>query len=150
MADDCLIRQNPIARDDLLREALISPARLCAFEDPVRLPRDLSDCLQPLVGFACEVKAMVMETQTEKLKKQEKERDFFCVARDALRVLPVIPQSLSGAPGLLLEPCLSFLSGFSPDQCFIFPIPGIGDQHCDHDRHLPHGVSYPEHAKPRC
>jgi hypothetical protein len=27
-----------------------------------------------------------METQTEKLKKQEKERDFFCVVSDAFRV----------------------------------------------------------------
>jgi hypothetical protein len=52
MADDRLIRQNPIARDDLLLlEALISPARLCALADPVRLPWDLSDCLQPLVGL---------------------------------------------------------------------------------------------------
>jgi hypothetical protein len=30
---------------------------------------------------------MVMQTQTEKLKKQEKERDFFCIVRDAFRVL---------------------------------------------------------------
>src|SRR6266481_5831726 len=29
---------------------------------------------------------MVMETQTEKLKKEEKERDFFCVVSDAFRV----------------------------------------------------------------
>src|SRR5256714_13022471 len=29
---------------------------------------------------------MVMKTQTEKLKKQEKERDFFCVISDAFRV----------------------------------------------------------------
>jgi low affinity Fe/Cu permease len=29
---------------------------------------------------------MVMKTQTEKLKKQEKERDFFCVVSDAFRV----------------------------------------------------------------
>jgi low affinity Fe/Cu permease len=29
---------------------------------------------------------MVMETQTEKLKKNEKERDFFCMVRDAFRV----------------------------------------------------------------
>ena len=29
---------------------------------------------------------MVMRTQTEKLKKQEKERDFFCVVSDAFRV----------------------------------------------------------------
>ena len=27
-----------------------------------------------------------METQIEKLKKQEKERDFFCIVRDAFRV----------------------------------------------------------------
>jgi low affinity Fe/Cu permease len=27
-----------------------------------------------------------MQTQTEKLKKQEKERDFFCIVRDAFRV----------------------------------------------------------------
>src|SRR5437667_10593651 len=29
---------------------------------------------------------MVMKTQTEKLKKKEKERDFFCVVSDAFRV----------------------------------------------------------------
>jgi low affinity Fe/Cu permease len=29
---------------------------------------------------------MVMATQTEKLKKQEKERDFFCVVSDAFRI----------------------------------------------------------------
>jgi len=29
---------------------------------------------------------MVMKTQTEKLKKEEKERDFFCVVSDAFRV----------------------------------------------------------------
>ena len=29
---------------------------------------------------------MVMRTQTEKLKKQQKERDFFCVVSDAFRV----------------------------------------------------------------
>jgi low affinity Fe/Cu permease len=29
---------------------------------------------------------MVMETETEKLKKQEKERDFFCVVSDAFRI----------------------------------------------------------------
>jgi low affinity Fe/Cu permease len=29
---------------------------------------------------------MVMKTQTEKLKKQEEERDFFCVVSDAFRV----------------------------------------------------------------
>ena len=28
-----------------------------------------------------------MQTQTEKLRKQEKERDFFCIVRDAFRVL---------------------------------------------------------------
>jgi low affinity Fe/Cu permease len=27
-----------------------------------------------------------MQTQTEKLRKQEKERDFFCIVRDAFRV----------------------------------------------------------------
>jgi len=30
--------------------------------------------------------AIVMKTQTEKLKKKEKERDFFCVVSDAFRV----------------------------------------------------------------
>ena len=29
---------------------------------------------------------MVMKTQTEKLKKKEKERDFFCVVSDAFRI----------------------------------------------------------------
>ena len=28
-----------------------------------------------------------MQTQTEKLRKQEKERDFFCIVRDAFRVV---------------------------------------------------------------
>ena len=30
--------------------------------------------------------AIVMKTETEKLKRQEKERDFFCVVSDAFRV----------------------------------------------------------------
>jgi hypothetical protein len=40
-----------MTRDDLLLEALISPARLCVLADPFRLRWDLSDCLQPLVGL---------------------------------------------------------------------------------------------------
>src|SRR5262249_50237276 len=35
---------------------------------------------------ACEVKEMVMKSETEQLQEQKKERDFFCVASDAFRV----------------------------------------------------------------
>src|SRR4029434_2055817 len=35
---------------------------------------------------ACEVKAIVMKIETEQLKGQEKERDFFCVVSDAFRI----------------------------------------------------------------
>ena len=42
--------------------------------------------LQPVVELRAKLRKIVMRTETEKLKKQEKERDFFCVVSDAFRV----------------------------------------------------------------
>lgn len=57
-----------------------------------------------------------MKTETAQLK----ERDLFCVVSDAFRIFARRSSMLSEAPGPLPEPCLSSLSGLSPDQGFIF------------------------------
>jgi low affinity Fe/Cu permease len=65
---------------DNLLEALIRPARLCAPSG------SLVASLGTIYRVAREVKAIVMKTETEKLKQQEKERDFFCIVSDAFRI----------------------------------------------------------------
>jgi low affinity Fe/Cu permease len=56
-----------------------------------------------------------MQTQTEELKKQEKERDFFCVVSDAFRVFArhsaIRPQEPRGFAGAVLVILVWILTG---------------------------------------
>ena len=87
-----------------------------------------------------------MQTQTEKLKKQEKERDFFCIVRDAFRVF-------ARHSAIALE-SLGFCWSRARNSCLdshrtngsFFRYLAIGHQRRHDDRHLSHGVSDPEHA----
>ena len=90
-----------------------------------------------------------MQTQTEKLRKQEKERDFFCIVRDAFRVF-------ARHSAIALE-SLGFCWSRARNSCLdshrtngsFFRYLAIGHQRRPDDRHLPHGVSDPEDAKQR-
>jgi low affinity Fe/Cu permease len=56
-----------------------------------------------------------MQTQTEKLRKQEKERDFFCIVRDAFRVfarhLAIALESARAFAGAVLVILVWILTG---------------------------------------
>ena len=93
---------------------------------------------------------MVMKTQTEKLKKQEKERDFFCVVSDAFRVFARHSSIALGSAWAFAGAVLVILVWVHRTNVSFFRYLAISDQYCDDDRHLPHGVSDSEHAKPRC
>jgi low affinity Fe/Cu permease len=73
-----------MTRDDLLLEALISPP-LCALADPFRLPWDLSDCLQPLVGLRAKLRGWQWKPKP-KSQRNRKRSGISCVVSDAFRV----------------------------------------------------------------
>ena len=91
-----------------------------------------------------------MQTQTEKLRKQEKERDFFCIVRDAFRVFArhsaIALESARAFAGAVLVILVWILTGPTVHSSDTL---AIGHQRRHDDRHLSHGVSDPEHAKQR-
>ena len=92
-----------------------------------------------------------MKTETEKLKKQEKERDFFCVVSDAFRVFARRSSIALGSAWAFVGAVLVILVWIVTGPMFHFSDTWQLVINTAHDnRHLPHGVSDPEHAKPRC
>ena len=91
-----------------------------------------------------------MQTQTEKLRKQEKERDFFCIVRDAFRVFArhsaIALESARAFAGAVLVILVWILTG--PTVHFSETWQLVIKRRHD-DRHLSHDVSDPEHAKQR-
>src|SRR6266480_4625047 len=151
MPDDCLIRQNPIEQLAIFSSKPSSGRTVSAGFSGSRLAtltlvtvcNHLSGCVRS--------QGDGNENPNQKVKDKGKGAEFFwrgerCISDLCPSFLDRSRKCVGFCRSRACHPCLdSYRTNVS-----FFRYLAIGDQHCDYDRDLPHGVSYPEHAKPRC